>query len=129
MKNQDLQLVAGDLLIKNFDFQLTTDETVIAQRVQRKLLLFKGDYWLDTELGVPYFQSILGTKNSLDTVQAIIMNAIQEVEGVKEITEFNIAFNDSTRTVTIEVTLKDDLGNEVTVTNNPPENTINQIVL
>lgn len=129
MKTHDLQLVGSDLLIENFDFKLTTDETFVAQRVQRMLLLFKGDYWLDTELGVPYFQSILGTKNSLDTIQAIIMNSIQEVEGVKEITDFNIAFDDSSRTVTMEITLKDDLGNEVTVTNSPPENTINQIVL
>ena len=113
----DLQLSGGDLQIKDFDFALTTRDTVIAQRVQRHLLLFKGDYWLDTELGVPYYQSILGTRNSLDTVQAIFINSIREVEGVDEIIKFDIVFNDSTRTVTIELSFKDNFGNEITVTN------------
>lgn len=113
----DLRISGSDLQIKDYDFLLTTKENVIAQRVQRHLLLFKGDYWLDTELGVPYYQSILGTKNSLDTVQAIFINSITEVEGVDEVTKFDIAFNESTRNVTIELSFKDKFSNEITVTN------------
>ena len=113
----DLQLSGSDLQIKDFDFALTTRDTVIAQRVQRHLLLFKGDYWLDTELGVPYYQNILGSRNSLDTVQAILINAVQEVEGVSEITKFDIVFNNSTRTVSIELSFRDNFGNKITVTN------------
>ena len=63
MFKKDLLLSSDhDLAIIDFDLQLTTDQQAIAQRVKQSLLLFKGEWFLDRDLGVPYYEDILGTK-------------------------------------------------------------------
>lgn len=114
--NQDILLSSnGDLAIIDFDLKLTDETSVVAQRVKRALLLFKGEYFLDGNLGMPYYNDILGTKNSIDTIQAIFINAIREVRGVADVKEFNIAFDNEVRTLTINMTIKDTLDNEIDV--------------
>jgi len=114
--NKDLLLGADhDLVIENFDLALTSNKQIVAQRVKQALLLFKGEWFLDRDLGIPYYEDILGTKNSIDTVRAIFVNTIRSVDGVKDLTEFNIEFNDATRTLSIKLTIIDDLSNEINI--------------
>lgn len=116
MMKHDILLTAGhDLAIVDFDLKLTDEKSVIAQRVKRALLLFKGEYFLDSELGMSYYDDILGTKNSIDAIQAVFINAIREVKGVADIKEFNIAFDNEARALTINMTIKDTLNNEIDV--------------
>lgn len=116
MFKKDLLLSdSHDLAIIDFDLQLTTDQQAVAQRVKQALLLFKGEWFLDRDLGVPYYEDILGTKNSIDTVRAIFVNTIRSVDGVKDLTEFNIEFNDATRTLELKLTIIDDLSNEINI--------------
>lgn len=113
----DILLTGGhDLAIIDFDLKLTDETSVVAQRVKRALLLFKGEYFLDSDIGIPYYNDILGTKNSVDTIQAIFINAIREVSGVADVKEFNIAFDNKERTLTINMTVKDTLDNEIDIT-------------
>lgn len=116
MIKHDLLLTGGhDLAIVDFDLKLTDETNVVAQRVKRALLLFKGEYFLDTDLGMPYYDDILGVKNRFDTLRAIFINAIREVKGVADVKEFNIAFDQATRTLSINMTLKDTLDNEIDI--------------
>lgn len=104
-----------DLAIIDFDLQLTTDEQAIAQRVKQALLLFRGEWFLDQTLGIPYYKDVLGTKNSIDSVRAVFIDAIRSVAGVKDLTEFNIGLNDATRTLSITMTIVDDLNNIIDI--------------
>jgi len=115
MFTKDLLLSGADILIENFDLQLTNDDEAVAQRVKRALLLFKGEWFLDRDLGVPYYENILGTKNSLDSVRSVFIQAIRDVEGVKEIKNFDMQFNDATRELSIDITILDDLNNIQTI--------------
>ena len=117
MFEQDLLLSSThDLAIENFDLQMTTDENAVAQRVKRTLLLFKGEYFLDAELGIPYFDEILGTKNSIDSIRSVFVSEISNVEGVQEINSFDIAFDNLSRVLTIECVLTDTLNNHINIT-------------
>jgi len=116
MFKKDILLSSShDLAIIDFDFQLTTDDQAVAQRVKQALLLFKGEWFLNQDLGIPYYDSILGTKNSIDTVRAIFVNAIRSVDGVKDLTELDIEFNDATRTLELKLTIIDNLNNEINI--------------
>jgi hypothetical protein len=116
MFKKDLLLSSShDLEIIDFDLQLTSDQQAVAQRVKQALLLFKGEWFLDRDLGVPYYEDILGTKNSIDTVRGVFVNAIRAVDGVKDLIEFNIEFDDATRTLGIKLTIIDDLSNEINI--------------
>ncbi len=116
MFEKDLLLSSShDLAIKNFDLQLTMDEHAVAQRVKRALLLFKGEYFLDLDLGMPYYTSILGTKNSIDSIRSIFVSEINSVEGVQEINSFDIVFDERTRVLTINCVLTDMLNNQLNI--------------
>lgn len=116
MFKQDLLLSdTHDLAIVDFDLRLTIDEQVVAQRVKQTLLLFKGEWFLDRDLGIPYYEDILGTKNSIDTVRSVFVNAIRAVDGVQELTEFNIEFDDASRTLKLKLTIIDNLSNKIDI--------------
>jgi hypothetical protein len=116
MFKKDILLTKShDLAIENFDLRLTSDEEAVGQRLKQTLLLFKGEWFLDQDIGVPYYGDILGTKNSIDAIRAVLINAIQDVEGVKEIVEFSLAMNDATRILDIKISVIDDLDNQVNI--------------
>ena len=104
-----------DLVIKSFDLKLNTDNEIVAQRIKQALLLFKGDWFLDIDLGVPYYEEILGQKNSIDAVRAIFIDSIKKVDGVKDLTEFEILLDDKGRNLQINFTVIDELNNIISL--------------
>lgn len=78
-----------DIEIVDGDFVITPSEQVsIRQRIIIKLLSFQGNWFLDSEEGLPWFQSILGKNRSKETIDTIFKRAILSTEGVREITSF-----------------------------------------
>jgi hypothetical protein len=68
------------------DFLSNTPETV-AQVVDTSLLLFLGEWYLDTSLGCPWFQGVLG-KHNQSTADITLQDYILNVQGVTGITSF-----------------------------------------
>lgn len=52
------------------------------------LRTFQGEWFLNTQHGVPYWQSILGKKTSKAAVDLILQQKILAEDGVKELTYF-----------------------------------------
>lgn len=53
----DLKLgVDGDLEIKNGDLLLTTSDDAVRQHLQQRLRTFLGEWFLDLDVGIPFFQ-------------------------------------------------------------------------
>lgn len=78
-----------DLDIENGDFRLTpTEQLSIRQKLIIKLSTFKGEWFLDDQLGIPYYEAVLGKGRSQATIDAIFKRAILETEGVKGIVSF-----------------------------------------
>lgn len=108
MIEQDLLLDEnGDLKISYGDLQLTGDENTVKQRIKLALLTFKGEWFLNEDLGIPYYQEILGQKNSLDSIKSIFIDAIQRIDGVKELQSLNIKLDDSSRNILIQFAVID----------------------
>ena len=111
-----LDMDSGDLLFANGEC-LTTQDYV--QAVQQRLFItlrtFTGEWYLNTDHGVPYFQSILGTKNSKEAIDLIFQQKILGERGVQAITEFSSSINaNRIYTLNFKVTVA---GQEVQVTN------------
>ncbi len=62
---------------------------VVQQRLFIKLKTFYGEWFLNTDYGIVYFQRILGFKNTKSSVDLIFQQNILAETGVKEITYFN----------------------------------------
>lgn len=70
----------------------------IKQRLKIKLKTFKGEWFLDTEHGVPYFFDIIGTKSiDLNILESFLKSAILEVDGIKQIIQSNVDYNPANR--------------------------------
>lgn len=64
----------------------------VAQRLKIRLLTFRGEWFLNTEYGPPYWQRILGQKPTKSALDQIFQEEILAENGVKEIVEFNSTF-------------------------------------
>ncbi len=100
----------GEYLIVNGDIALTDSINNTAQAIKRRLLTFRGECFLDEELGLPYFDEILGKGKYLADIQAIYLREIQAILEVVEIIDFNIEEEPKTRTLKINFTVRDDNG-------------------
>ena len=97
-----------DLDLTNQSLSLTSDTNgqSIAQRLKIKLWMFKGEYFFNTEYGVPYYQEIFVKGATKDEVDQIFKTAILETPGVEEIIRYTSEFNRTLRTFTLDFTVR-----------------------
>ena len=82
-----------------------TDEEIL-QRIKIRLRFFKDEWFLNSEHGLPYFEDILGSKNlDLNIVESILREQILDVEGVREIIESSIDYDENERKVQYSVNI------------------------
>jgi len=69
-----------------------------------------GEWFLDTDVGVPWFRDILIKKPSFVVVQEVLKDTILDTPGVLEITKFQFDFNSTTREAELEFSCQTDEG-------------------
>lgn len=85
-----LDPLTNDLVFVNGASPVTqTQSEIVAQRLKITLYTFLGEWFLDTALGVPYFQQVFGKNRSKNAVDVIFQNIIAADPGVIEIREFS----------------------------------------
>jgi len=111
MKNLFLDSLNYDLtLTTDFNLRFTSNLTeFVSQKIENVLSTFQGEWFLDVDLGIPYFDRILIKKADLDDVNNIFLIAITSISEVQEVIEFNTTFDGATRkyTVTFKVRAED----------------------
>ena len=81
-----------------------TQEELIRQRLAINLNLFFGEWFANTNIGVPYFESVYG-KNTKNSADSVFRQTIKDTEGVIKITSFNSDVSkDRKYTLTFSVT-------------------------
>lgn len=87
--------------------QLTGD--VVAQRLRITLYTFLGEWFLDTTVGVPYFQQIFGKLRSKASVDLIFQQIITTDPDVIEILTFESTLDKTARgySMTFQVRVAD----------------------
>lgn len=98
----------GDIKLTNGKFEEVFGIELVGQKVKDTLNTFKGEWFLDTEFGVPYLESILGQKTgNLSTIGAILKSKIREAAGTDaNLTAFQITSDISTREMKAAFTIK-----------------------
>lgn len=84
--------------------QLLVD--VVTQRLKIKLYTFLGEWFLDTSIGIPYFQQIFGKVRSKATVDIIFQKVIADDPDVIEILVFESTVDSSLRGYTMNFTVR-----------------------
>lgn len=76
----------------------------VRQRLITRLRSYQGEWFLDTDVGTPWFQRILGKGRRLGQVTSIFRKRILETEGVLSIEDLSVDYNPSTRKLTVTFT-------------------------
>lgn len=100
----DLEIGAdGDLII-------VTGLDAILQHLRIRLQFFRGEWFLDTRLGIPYFEEVLRKAPDLNVVESILRDAIRETPGVISITSFELDFEGVSRKLSLDFAALTDEG-------------------
>lgn len=107
-----------DLIFVNGGTPITTDQkTTVAQRLKVRLQTFLGEYFMNVEAGIPYYQRIFGKIKNKSTVDAIFQRQILEDPGVLEIVSYGSDLDNASRflQVTFRVRTSEGVTSPITI--------------
>jgi len=108
---RDLKLGAdGDFAISGGDLVLISGLEAIAQSVRIRLQFFRGEWYLNTEAGVPWFQSVLVKNPDAVLLRTIFRDAIAETPGILAVVELSLSFDARARRLAVRYRATTDLG-------------------
>lgn len=93
------------------DFTLTTGKNLrltdtltefVSQKIENILLFFKGEWFLDYEKGIPYFEKIFTKNPDINLINTIFIREIRAIDEIVEIVKFETVYTASTRTFEID---------------------------
>jgi hypothetical protein len=100
----------GDLVVTNSKLQTVDGGPAIAQAIRQRLQFFRGEWFLDLDAGVPYFQEVLGTKLAPAVLQAVFRTAIAETPGVSSVTRLALTYDGAGRKLAVDIGVETDAG-------------------
>ncbi len=83
------------------DLVLVTGADAIKQHLGQRLKTFYGEWFLNMEIGVPYFQQVLKKNPDPVVVDSIFKREIVNTPGILQLTEFDLNIDNATRTLTL----------------------------
>lgn len=106
-KNFYLDTTNHDLTLTNFQIRFTSDLTeYVAQKIENVLSTFAEEWFLDYTIGIPYYDRILIKTADLNDVRNIFLIAINSIDEVEEVLEFDVDYTSSTRLYTVDFKVK-----------------------
>lgn len=104
MTSLRLDADTGDLDLSSGTVRLVDGADEIAQKIRIRLRFFLGEWFLDTRLGVPWFQKVLGKKRKKAIVDVYIKRVVLTTPGVQSIDSFSMTFDGVTRKLSVSFT-------------------------
>lgn len=89
---KDFLIEENDLKIENGDLVIIQDEDVILQEINRVLSTRKGEWFLNSKLGMDYSE-LEKKQPDEELIKLYILEAIWQVDGVKEVLDLKLHFN------------------------------------
>lgn len=100
----------GDLYIGPNGPEFTYGIDGVAHLVRIRIQLFKGEWFLNLDAGVPWFQEILGKKFDRALVRQRLLEQVEKVPGVVAVLSLDIEFDVATRSMSVTFKLRTAFG-------------------
>jgi len=104
--------VDGNFELVNNSLQITEGTDTIDQTLRHRLRTFKGEYFLDINTGIAYYQEILKKNPNSVIIDTIFKREILNTDGVVELLEFSIDIS-SARELTLTFRASTTDGSEI----------------
>jgi len=105
---KDLTLTAD----KNLRLTSTLTEFV-SQKIENLLSYFYGEWFLNFEGGIPYFEKIFTKNPDLNLINTILLRQIKLIDEIIEIIKFETVYDSALRTFSVEFNVKANDGKTV----------------
>ena len=103
----------GDLDTTGHRLNLATGEEAIDQQLRIRLRTFLGEWFLNEEVGFPYYREVLIKSPNLDLIRSLFVQAITSTPGILTVDEISATINTSTRTLSVDFVATMDTGEEL----------------
>ena len=106
----DLLLDDNGVVLRGGDWAFALDREGIQQRISQVLKTIAGEWFLDLDYGLPYFERVLVKNPNLPAVQDIFRRALLSVKGVSSVERLSLSLDTTSRTLTVSWVVITDLG-------------------
>ena len=96
-----LDPATGDLVFVNRDLATVSGAELVQQRLAIIPRMFKGEWFLDADAGIPWFQEILEKGVDTTVVDAILRKAILDTEDVNRLLTYESSIDVASRTISV----------------------------
>jgi hypothetical protein len=109
---RDLKIdtVTRELVLTNGDLVLTRDADAIKQAIDMHLRTFRGEWFLDESVGVPYLETVLVKSPDLDVIKSTLRREILAVPGVDSVTLITLNYDRAARKLSANWSVRADVG-------------------
>lgn len=109
---RDLLLGLDNDLVITTDLAFTTGIAAVAQSCRIALQMFAGEWFLDLDAGIPYWDSILAQKPdvAIKAARIAFRSELLASDGVIDVTKLVVTYDGSARTMTIVWQVLTELG-------------------
>lgn len=97
----DYNLSTGDARVQGGDIVMISGNTATAQRIEQKLRLWRGEWFLDRTVGFPWLRDILGQKPRPEVIRSLIYSTVVGDPGIRSIASLSVDIG-SDRRLSIE---------------------------
>lgn len=105
-----MDVSTSDLIVQGGDLMIVDNAERVAQQVLITLREWLGEWFLKTSDGISYLEYILVKNPNEAHIRQILTQAIESVEGVKDVTELEFAYNHVLRTLAVAYEIDTDYG-------------------
>lgn len=106
--NGDFDVVDGQLVLVGAKFGTQLRE--LEEHLEQRLRTLFADWFLDTSLGIPYFEEVFKKPFNASVVESIFINEILATPGIIRLIEFNMDLDKGTRFLQINLTAESTAG-------------------
>ena len=101
----------NDIMVRGGSLLTVADGAEIVQHVRSRLLFYLGEWFLDIDAGVPYFQEIFTKPANLANIESIFKSKILRTPGVQKLTDFSMTYEGgSSRTLSVSFSAETTFG-------------------
>lgn len=73
------------------------DSEAIGEHAKQRTMTFRGEWFLNSNVGVPWLSDIMGREYNPALAEAIIKSTVKRTDGVRSVDSFSIRFVNSRR--------------------------------
>jgi len=106
----DFRLKDGQIVFDSSVLQYVDGSERVRQQLEVRLSIFRGEWFLDGEFGVPYLDSVIGKRITLNGALSAIRTEILAVEGVIKLNSFDYNLNRKKKLLSVEFEAQTDKG-------------------